>query len=69
VDNTFASPFYQQPLDLGADIVVHSATKYLGGHSDLLAGLVVTANPDYLEKFRFLQSESPRVDHAWPAPC
>ena len=42
VDNTFASPALQQPLSLGADIVVHSATKYLGGHSDLIAGLVVT---------------------------
>ena len=42
VDNTFASPALQQPLTLGADIVIHSATKYLGGHCDLIAGLVVT---------------------------
>lgn len=49
VDNTFASPALQKPIELGADIVVHSATKYLGGHSDLIAGLVVAANQE-LEK-------------------
>ena len=42
VDNTFATPFLQQPLELGADIVMHSATKYLGGHSDVVSGLVAT---------------------------
>lgn len=42
VDNTFLTPYWQTPLDLGADIVIHSATKYLGGHSDVVAGLVVT---------------------------
>src|SRR5690606_12874697 len=41
VDNTFLTPFYQRPLELGADIVIHSATKYIGGHNDVLAGLVV----------------------------
>lgn len=46
VDNTFMTPYLQRPLDLGADIVVHSATKYLGGHHDLVAGVVVTASPD-----------------------
>ena len=50
VDNTFASPALQQPLTLGADIVVHSATKYLGGHSDLIAGLVVTKEKDWVKK-------------------
>ena len=45
VDNTFATPVLQQPLALGADAVLHSATKYLGGHSDLVMGVVVTANP------------------------
>src|SRR5690606_2992345 len=45
VDNTFASPALQQPLLLGADLVVHSATKYLGGHSDLIAGLVIARDP------------------------
>jgi cystathionine beta-lyase len=56
VDNTFASPALQKPLVLGADIVVHSATKYLGGHSDLIAGLVVTANEELGEKIRFYQN-------------
>ncbi|WP_443117801.1 PLP-dependent transferase, partial [Halanaerobium saccharolyticum] len=44
VDNTFVTPYLQQPLDLGADIVIHSATKYLAGHSDVVAGLVAVAN-------------------------
>jgi cystathionine beta-lyase len=56
VDNTFASPALQQPIPLGADIVVHSATKYLGGHSDLIAGLVVTATKELGEKIRFVQN-------------
>jgi cysteine-S-conjugate beta-lyase len=56
VDNTFASPALQKPLLLGADIVVHSATKYLGGHSDLIAGLVVTASEELGEKIRFYQN-------------
>lgn len=56
VDNTFASPVLQQPLLLGADIVVHSATKYLGGHSDLIAGLVVTKNAELGAQIRFLQN-------------
>jgi cysteine-S-conjugate beta-lyase len=56
VDNTFASPALQQPLLLGADIVVHSATKYLGGHSDLIAGLVVTKEKELGEKIKFLQN-------------
>lgn len=55
VDNTFASPALQQPLGLGADVVVHSATKYLGGHSDVLGGVVVTADPALAERVRFLQ--------------
>jgi cystathionine beta-lyase len=58
VDNTFASPALQQPLSLGADIVVHSATKYLGGHSDLIAGLVVTKEKELGEKIRFIQNAS-----------
>jgi cystathionine beta-lyase len=56
VDNTFASPALQRPIELGADIVVHSATKYLGGHSDLVAGLVVTATQELGEKIRFYQN-------------
>ncbi|HEU4470025.1 MAG TPA: PLP-dependent aspartate aminotransferase family protein [Flavisolibacter sp.] len=58
VDNTFASPALQKPLALGADIVVHSATKYLGGHSDLIAGLVVTHNKELGERIRFIQNAS-----------
>ena len=58
VDNTFASPALQQPLGIGADIVVHSATKYLGGHSDLIAGLVVTKDKSLGEKIRFIQNAS-----------
>jgi cystathionine beta-lyase len=58
VDNTFATPSLQQPLSLGADIVVHSATKYLGGHSDLIAGLVVTSDITLGEKIRFIQNAS-----------
>jgi len=56
VDNTFASPVSQKPINLGADIVVHSATKYLGGHSDLISGLVVTATPELGEKIKFIQN-------------
>ncbi len=58
VDNTFASPALQQPIKLGADIVVHSATKYLGGHSDLIAGLVVTRTKELGEKIKFIQNAS-----------
>lgn len=54
VDNTFLSPYFQNPLALGADIVVHSGTKYLGGHNDTLAGFLVTDREDISEKFRFL---------------
>lgn len=56
VDNTFASPALQQPIVLGADIVLHSATKYLGGHSDLIAGLVVTKTKELGEQIRFIQN-------------
>jgi cysteine-S-conjugate beta-lyase len=58
VDNTFASPALQQPLLLGADLVVHSATKYLGGHSDLIAGLVVTKEKELGDKIKFIQNAS-----------
>ncbi len=53
VDNTFASPYLQQPLSLGADLVMHSSTKYLGGHSDLIGGNVCTNREDWNEKLRF----------------
>ena len=55
VDNTFASPYLQQPLELGADVVVHSTTKYLGGHSDLVGGFVATNDPTVAERLLFLQ--------------
>jgi cystathionine beta-lyase len=56
VDNTFASPILQKPILLGADIVIHSATKYLGGHFDVLAGFVVTATPQLGEQIKYIQN-------------
>jgi cysteine-S-conjugate beta-lyase len=58
VDNTFATPILQQPLLLGADLVVHSATKYLGGHSDLIAGLVITKSRELADQIKFIQNAS-----------
>ncbi|MFA6439683.1 MAG: cystathionine gamma-synthase, partial [Bacteriovoracaceae bacterium] len=55
VDNTFATPYLQQPLDLGIDVVMHSVTKYLNGHSDMLGGFVGTSNKKVIERLRFLQ--------------
>ena len=55
VDNTFMTPYFQRPLDLGADVVVHSATKYLNGHSDMIGGIAVTRDDDLAERIRFLQ--------------
>ena len=56
VDNTFATPVHQRPLELGADVVVHSATKYLGGHSDVVAGAAIVRDPALHEKVRFVQN-------------
>jgi cystathionine gamma-synthase len=56
VDNTFATPFLQRPLELGADVVVHSATKYLGGHSDVVGGFVAVSDPEIAERIGFLQN-------------
>lgn len=64
VDNTFATPYLQQPITLGADVVVHSATKYLGGHSDVVGGFVATSNDDLAEKLSFTQNAAGAV----PAP-
>jgi cystathionine beta-lyase/cystathionine gamma-synthase len=58
VDNTFATPYLQQPLDLGADIVMHSATKYLGGHSDVVMGLLAVKDHELAEKLYFIQNAS-----------
>lgn len=54
MDNTFLSPYFQNPLDLGADIVIHSGTKFLGGHNDTLAGFIVTNREEIRERLRFL---------------
>ena len=54
VDNTFLSPYFQNPLDLGADVVIHSGTKYLGGHNDTLAGFVITSSKEIAETIRFI---------------
>ena len=64
VDNTFASPYLQQPLELGADIVVHSTTKYIGGHSDVVGGFAGTSDHAMGERLRFLQNALGAV----PAP-
>ena len=55
VDNTFMSPYGQNPLDLGADVVMHSATKFIGGHSDLIAGVLITNNDDLADQLYFIQ--------------
>ncbi len=64
VDNTFASPYFQQPLSLGADIVIHSTTKYINGHSDVIGGAIITSNTDVYESIKFYQNAAGGV----PAP-
>lgn len=61
VDNTFATPFFQQPLQFGADIVLHSTTKYLNGHSDMIGGMLVTSRDDLAERLAFIQNGSGAV--------
>jgi cystathionine gamma-synthase len=61
VDNTFATPYLQRPLELGADLVVHSTTKYLGGHSDVVGGAIVTNDDDLHERLGFLQNSAGAV--------
>lgn len=56
VDNTFCSPYFQSPLDLGCDIVVHSVTKYIGGHSDVVMGVVCTNDEEIYTRLRFIQN-------------
>ncbi len=65
VDNTFMSPYFQRPLELGADIVVHSATKYIGGHSDMVGGVVVTNDDKLAEKMAFLSNSMGGVQGAF----
>ena len=67
VDNTFMSPYFQRPISLGADIVVHSATKYIGGHSDVVSGAVVTNRDDIAEKLGFLSNSMGGVQSAFDA--
>jgi len=61
VDNTFMTPFFQRPLELGADVVMHSVTKYLNGHSDMIGGAVVTSDEVFAEQLRFLQNAAGAV--------
>jgi len=61
VDNTFLTPYFQRPLELGADIVVHSGTKYLGGHNDTLAGLVVVNDEELAERIKLIQKSEGAV--------
>jgi len=65
VDNTFATPYNQRPLELGADIVVHSVTKYLNGHSDVVGGMVVVSDDELHERIRFLQNAAGAVPGPW----
>lgn len=65
VDNTFMSPYFQRPLELGADIVVHSATKYIGGHSDVVGGVAVTSRDDIAERMAFLSNSMGGIQGAF----
>jgi cystathionine beta-lyase/cystathionine gamma-synthase len=67
VDNTFASPYNQRPLELGAHMVVHSSTKYLNGHSDVVGGIVVTSDAAIADELRFLQKAAGAVPGPWDA--
>ncbi len=61
VDNTFATPYFQRPLEFGADVVVHSSTKYLNGHSDVVGGVLVTSDDEIIEGLRFMQKAAGAV--------
>ena len=65
VDNTFVSPYFQKPLELGADLVIHSTTKYIAGHSDLIGGAVVTSNKELYDSIRFYQNAAGAVPGAF----
>lgn len=67
VDNTFATPFYQRPLELGADLVMHSTTKYLCGHSDVVGGIVITDNADLASQVAFNQNSVGAIPGPWDA--
>ena len=61
IDNTFMSPYAQRPIDFGADIVMHSTTKSIGGHSDLVGGVLVTNNSSIAERLHFIQKSTGAV--------
>ncbi len=65
VDNTFATPYFQRPLELGAHIVVHSTTKYLGGHSDVIGGAVITSDPEIHQPLKMYQNAAGAVPGPW----
>jgi len=65
VDNTFASPYFQKPIELGADIVVHSTTKYLAGHSDVIGGAVLTSDARIYDELKFYQNAAGAVPGPW----
>jgi len=65
VDNTFATPIFQRPLELGADLVVHSTTKYIGGHSDVIGGVVCAGTAELAERLRFIQNGIGAVPGPW----
>jgi len=67
VDNTFATPYFQRPIELGADIVVHSSTKYLGGHSDVIGGLLAIKDKGVFETVKFYQNAAGAVPGPWDA--
>jgi cystathionine gamma-lyase len=67
VDNTFLSPYFQNPIEFGADLVVHSTTKFLGGHSDVVGGAVVTRSAELSERLGFLQNSVGAVPGPWDA--
>ncbi|MEK7722419.1 MAG: PLP-dependent transferase, partial [Elusimicrobiota bacterium] len=67
VDNTFATPYFQRPAELGAGIVVHSSTKYLGGHSDVIGGLMAVADKELYEGIKFYQNAAGAVPGPWDA--
>src|SRR5690606_3347441 len=64
-DNTFATPVFQQPLALGCDVVMHSSTKYLNGHSDVVSGVLCTSNHELAERLRFLQNAMGGIAGPW----
>ena len=67
VDNTFATPIFQRPLEVGADLVVHSSTKYLNGHSDVVGGIALTKDDELAAQLRFLQNAAGAVPGPWDA--